>query len=125
MALLDRATWGGRPALCTHRRFSASSLIPASPVPATATALRPAPKPLKLSLNHLYVLFSHHGAIGLLILGFLDSSFLFVPLGNDLLIIAMSARKHILIPYYALMATAGSVLGCLTVDILVLLCYKK
>jgi membrane protein YqaA with SNARE-associated domain len=72
---------------------------------------------LRFSLNHLYVTFSHHGGIGLLVLGLLDSSFLFVPLGNDLLIIAMSARRHILIPYYAVMAAAGSVLGCLTVDI--------
>jgi membrane protein YqaA with SNARE-associated domain len=74
---------------------------------------------LKPFLNHLYVLFSHHGGIGLLVLGLLDSSILFLPLGNDLLMIAMSARKHILIPYYAVMAAAGSLLGCLTVDLLV------
>ncbi|HTV55425.1 MAG TPA: hypothetical protein VMI06_10980 [Terriglobia bacterium] len=70
-------------------------------------------------LQHLYTIFSHHGGIGLLLLGILDSSILFVPLGNDLLIIALSARKHILIPYYAAMAAAGSVLGCLTIDLLV------
>lgn len=73
---------------------------------------------MKQFLDHLYILFSHHGGIGLLILGTLDSSFLFLPLGNDLLIIAMTARKHVLIPYYAAMATAGSVLGCLTLDLL-------
>jgi membrane protein YqaA with SNARE-associated domain len=74
---------------------------------------------LKPFLNHLYIVFSHHGGIGLLLLGLLDSSILFMPLGNDLLIIALSARKHILIPYYAAMAAAGSVLGCLTIDLLV------
>ncbi len=57
------------------------------------------------------------GGFGLLILGVLDSSFLFMPLGNDLLMVAMTARKPPLMPYYAAMAAAGSVLGCLLVDI--------
>jgi membrane protein YqaA with SNARE-associated domain len=70
-------------------------------------------------LHHLYTVFSHHGGTGLLLLGVLDSSILFIPLGNDLLMIALSARKHILIPYYAAMAAAGSVLGCLTIDLFV------
>ena len=34
------------------------------------------------------------GGPGLLLLGILDSSFLFAPLGNDLLVVAMTARKH-------------------------------
>lgn len=58
------------------------------------------------------------GGFGLLTIGALDSSLLFLPLGNDLLIIAMSARKHLFVPYYAAMAAAGSVLGCLSVDYL-------
>lgn len=74
---------------------------------------------MKPFLHHLYTVFSHHGGIGLLLLGVLDSSILFVPLGNDLLIIALSARRRILIPYYAVMAAVGSVLGCLTIDLLV------
>jgi membrane protein YqaA with SNARE-associated domain len=60
------------------------------------------------------------GGVGLLALGILDSSFLFAPLGNDLLVVAMTAR-HRSIPlmlYYAAMSTAGSVLGCLLVDLL-------
>ncbi|MGH9445864.1 MAG: YqaA family protein [Terriglobia bacterium] len=73
---------------------------------------------MKHFLDHLYLLFSHYGGPGLLVLGALDSSFLFLPLGNDLLVIALSARKHILIPYYAVMAAAGSVLGCATLDVL-------
>jgi membrane protein YqaA with SNARE-associated domain len=59
------------------------------------------------------------GGFGLLALGILDSSFLFAPLGNDLLVVAMTAR-HRSIPlmlYYAAMSTAGSVLGCLLVDL--------
>ena len=59
------------------------------------------------------------GGPGLLLLGILDSSFLFAPLGNDLLVVAKSARAHstLLMLYYALMSTAGSVLGCLLVDV--------
>jgi membrane protein YqaA with SNARE-associated domain len=59
------------------------------------------------------------GGLGLLVLGILDSSFLFAPLGNDLLVVAMTARHrdmgHAL--YYAAMSTAGSVLGCLLIDV--------
>jgi membrane protein YqaA with SNARE-associated domain len=60
------------------------------------------------------------GGIGLLLLGILDSSFLFAPLGNDLLVVAMSAHSHRwdLMLYYAFMSTVGSVLGCLLVDVM-------
>ena len=34
-----------------------------------------------------------------------------LPLGNDILILALSAHNHLRAPYYALMATAGSLLG--------------
>ena len=60
----------------------------------------------------------HLGGVGLFIVGAFDSSFLFLPFGNDLLMIAMSVRKHSLLPYYAFMAAAGSVAGCATIDIL-------
>ena len=65
----------------------------------------------------LFVIFVHLGGLGLLGLGVLDSSFLVMPLGNDLLIIAMSARNPSRWPYYAAAATAGSVLGCLLIDV--------
>jgi membrane protein YqaA with SNARE-associated domain len=72
---------------------------------------------LKAIAEHLFVFFTHLGGLGLLLLGVLDSSFLlFVPLGNDLLIIAMSAKRHSLMPYYAAMAAAGSLLGCALTD---------
>lgn len=59
------------------------------------------------------------GGPGLLVLGILDSSFLFAPLGNDLLVVAMTARAHSVgrMLYYAAMSAAGSVLGCLLVDV--------
>lgn len=58
------------------------------------------------------------GGLGVLILGVLDSSILFVPLGNDLLLIVMTARHPSRMLYYAAMATAGSALGLLVVDAL-------
>jgi membrane protein YqaA with SNARE-associated domain len=53
------------------------------------------------------------GGPGLLLIGFLDSSFLSFPMINDLLLIGMVTRHKSLLLYYAFMATAGSVLGCL------------
>jgi len=53
------------------------------------------------------------GGPGLLIIGFLDSSFLSFPEVNDLLVVMMvTQHKHRLL-YYSSMATIGSVLGCL------------
>lgn len=59
------------------------------------------------------------GGVGLLVLGILDSSFLFAPWGNDLLLIALTARRpHVAnMLYYAAMSTVGSVLGCLLIDL--------
>ena len=74
---------------------------------------------MQLVIRHLFVIFLHLGYLGLLILGVLDSSFLFIPLGNDLLVVALAARAGA-IPkalFYAGMAAAGSVLGCLLLDI--------
>lgn len=53
------------------------------------------------------------GGPGLLLIGFLDSSFLSFPEVNDLLIVFMVTRHKHLLLYYTLMATIGSVLGCL------------
>src|ERR1700680_4718216 len=68
-------------------------------------------------VNHLFAVFIRLGGFGLLILGILDSSFLlFLPLGNDLLMVALTARNHSMLPLFAGMATAGSVLGCSLTD---------
>ena len=52
------------------------------------------------------------GGLGVLTLGAADSSPLVVPLGNDLLVLALSARYHDRMLYYAVMATLGSLIGC-------------
>jgi membrane protein YqaA with SNARE-associated domain len=51
------------------------------------------------------------GGVGLLLLGVLDSSFLFMPLGNDLLVVALTAAHPNRMLYYVLMASVGSVVG--------------
>lgn len=58
------------------------------------------------------------GGPGLFIIAFLDSSFVSLPQINDLLVITMVIQRPELMPYYALMATAGSVAGCLTLYVL-------
>ncbi len=63
-------------------------------------------------LTHLASFFLSLGGFGLLLLGTLDSSFLFFPLGNDLLIVLLTVQHHERMPYYAAMAALGSVLGC-------------
>jgi membrane protein YqaA with SNARE-associated domain len=52
------------------------------------------------------------GAPGLFLISFLDSSVLTFPVINDLLLIELSIQHPARMPLYALMATLGSVLGC-------------
>ena len=40
-----------------------------------------------------------------------------MPLGNDLLVVALTASRHNRMPFYAAMAAAGSVIGCLLTDL--------
>jgi len=51
------------------------------------------------------------GGVGLLLVAFLDSSVLTFPVINDLLVIELSIRSPAKMPYYALMATLGSLGG--------------
>ena len=58
------------------------------------------------------------GGPGLFVVAFLDSSFLSLPEVNDLLVIAMVRNDTESMPYYALMATLGSIAGCLVLYLL-------
>ncbi|HEX2520896.1 MAG TPA: VTT domain-containing protein [Terriglobia bacterium] len=71
---------------------------------------------MRALLTYLYQVLWRLNGLGLLLLGILDSSFLFLPFGNDLLLIAMAARQHARWPYFAAMAAAGSVLGSFITD---------
>jgi len=53
------------------------------------------------------------GGPGLFVIAFLDSSFLSLPQINDLLVIGMVIQHPERMPLYVLMATSGSVAGCL------------
>ena len=55
------------------------------------------------------------GGPGLFVIAFLDSSFISLPQINDLLVVLMVTRYKAWMPYYAVMATLGSVAGCYTI----------
>ena len=67
----------------------------------------------------IFALVLKFGGIGLLVIGILDSSYLFAPWGNDILVVALVARHRDVLHavYYACMSTVGSVLGCLLIDL--------
>jgi len=53
------------------------------------------------------------GGLGILFCSFLDSSFVPLPLVTDLIVIELSSRMPLRMPYYAAMAALGSLAGCL------------
>ena len=55
--------------------------------------------------------FIHLGGPGLILLGLLDNSVIPVPGSMDALTIVLAAHQRQLWPYYAIMATAGALLG--------------
>ena len=59
----------------------------------------------------------HVGVFGPLILGVFDSSFLFLPFGNDILCVVLIARDHHNYFWYVLMAATGSTLGVFLLDL--------
>jgi membrane protein YqaA with SNARE-associated domain len=63
----------------------------------------------------LLVFLIHLGYFGPLVMGVLDSSFLVLPFGNDLLLVYMVAQKHHGAPWYVLAAATGSTIGAATV----------
>ena len=58
------------------------------------------------------------GGPGLFVVAFLDSSFLSLPEINDVLVVLLVTRNKALMPYYAAMATLGSITGCLVLYVL-------
>jgi membrane protein YqaA with SNARE-associated domain len=66
--------------------------------------------------RQLFALFIALGGFGLLGAGVL-TSFIFVPFGHDLLMVALTARNTERMLFYAAMSAAGSVLGALLVDL--------
>jgi membrane protein YqaA with SNARE-associated domain len=54
------------------------------------------------------------GGLALFIVSFVDSSFIPLPIITDFLTIKLCADFPLRMPYYALMSTLGSVIGCMT-----------
>lgn len=57
------------------------------------------------------------GAFGPLLLGILDSSFLFLPFGNDFLLVVLTSKDRQHLPLYVLAASLGSTIGVLLLDL--------
>ena len=68
-------------------------------------------------LRHLLAWLLHLGVFGPLLLGIADSSFLFLPFGNDLLVVILTARDHGHLPLYIVTAAIGSTLGVALLDV--------
>jgi membrane protein YqaA with SNARE-associated domain len=51
--------------------------------------------------------------VGILLSAFLDSSFVPLPLVTDLIVMELSSRNPMRVPYYAAMAAIGSLAGCI------------
>jgi membrane protein YqaA with SNARE-associated domain len=63
-------------------------------------------------INSIYGIALSLGGPGLFVVAFLDSSFVSLPQINDLLVVLMVKQHPTWMPYYAAMATLGSVAGC-------------
>ena len=68
-------------------------------------------------VRHLLAWLLRLGVVGPLILGVADSSFLFLPFGNDLLVVLLVARNHANLIACVLTASVGSTLGVAVLDL--------
>jgi len=72
---------------------------------------------VNLSIRHLLAFFLQFGVFGLLFLAIADDSFLFLPIGSDLLTVLLVARNHTQLPVYVLAAAIGSTIGVFLLDL--------
>ena len=63
--------------------------------------------------NGLFIFLLHLGYFAPVCMGVLDSSFLFLPFGNDVLVVVLVSRHHQGLVLYILGAACGSTLGAL------------
>ncbi len=68
-------------------------------------------------VRHAIRIFLHLGMAGPFLLGALDSSFLFLPLGNDLLLVLLISANHQRYAPYVLIAALGSTAGVILLDL--------
>jgi len=72
---------------------------------------------VSLSIRHLLAFFLQFGLFGLVLVAIADDSFLFLPIGGDLLTVILIARHHERLPLYVLAAAAGSTIGVFFLDL--------
>ena len=61
--------------------------------------------------------FIQYGIFGLLLLTIADDSFLFLPVGGDLLMVILVAKNHARLPLYAFAGALGSTIGVFFLDL--------
>jgi membrane protein YqaA with SNARE-associated domain len=71
---------------------------------------------VSLSIRHLLAFFVQYGAFGIMALAIADDSFLFLPIGTDLLTVILVARHHEQLPIYVLAGAVGSTVGVMLLD---------
>lgn len=72
---------------------------------------------MSFTVRHLLAFFLQYGVFGLILLAVADDSFLFLPIGADLLTVLLVARNHAALPLYALAGAAGSTIGVFFLDL--------
>jgi membrane protein YqaA with SNARE-associated domain len=70
------------------------------------------------TIRHILGFFLQLGAWGLVLLTIADDSFLFLPVGGDLLTVILVARNHAELPLYAVAAATGSTIGVFFLDLI-------
>jgi membrane protein YqaA with SNARE-associated domain len=68
-------------------------------------------------MRHALAFFLQFGALGILLVSIADDSFLFLPVGSDLLTVILVARHHERLPIYVLAGAAGSAIGVFLLDL--------
>jgi membrane protein YqaA with SNARE-associated domain len=69
------------------------------------------------TMHHILSFFLHYGVFGLLLLTIADDSFLFLPIGGDLLMVLLVARNHSDFLVYVAAAATGSTIGVFLLDL--------
>jgi len=69
------------------------------------------------TMRHILNFFLQYGVFGLLLLTIADDSFLFLPIGGDLLMVLLVARNHGNYLIYVVAAAAGSTIGVFVLDL--------
>jgi len=72
---------------------------------------------VSLSIRHLLAYFLQLGAFGILFVSIADDSFLFLPIGSDLLTVILVARYPQWLALYVVAGAAGSAIGVFFLDL--------